>query len=102
MIQPMNDDAAATASTLPAPADLPTQCPETGAVLGATLDRLRNHEIRLGMSVYWVTTWPLEDGFGWSAKLGTVGGWVPGTRFDAVRDAIAELRSREQEATVAR
>jgi hypothetical protein len=52
-------------------------------------DTKRTHEVRVGMSLYWVETRPEADGFAWSA--GDRSGWAKGSRFDAVVDARKAL-----------
>lgn len=49
------------------------------------------HELRVGMSVYWVKTWPaMFDGLAghhWSGFGGRVCGWVAGPRTEALKAA---------------
>lgn len=86
----MND--AATATTLPPPIDLETTEPAADAA------GLRTDEVRNGMSLTWVRTWPVMNGYAWHFKGRGAAGWMRGDRYDALRAARAELRVR-QEAT---
>lgn len=52
---------------------------------------LRKHEVRIGMSLYWVDTWPEGHGFGYA--IGSMGpvGWTSGTRQAALAMARRHL-----------
>lgn len=63
-------------------------------------DERRTHEVRLGMSIYWVSTWPADDGGFWWSRGNAVGS-TPGTRLDAIIDASHVLRQREDEESAA-
>jgi hypothetical protein len=51
----------------------------------------KSHEVRIGMSVYWVTTTTDDDGCAWASA--NLSGRVAGDRFDAVAAARAALRA---------
>lgn len=57
------------------------------------------HELRLGMSLYWITTTPESvdgvDGHRWSGSIGRVGGWTAGDRSAALADAREAYAARE-------
>ncbi len=56
----------------------------------------RSHEVRIGMSLYWVRTWPMTNGHGWSALNGRVGGWCPYPNISvALSEAREALSARE-------
>lgn len=57
------------------------------------VDGKRTHEIRIGMSLYWAETWPAGEGWSWSTK--DLGGWVVGSRADAIADCREALRAHE-------
>lgn len=59
----------------------------------------RSHELRIGMSAYWVDVWPetIEGlkGHHFSALKGRVAGWTGGTAAEALKEAREALTARE-------
>ena len=64
----------------------------------ATDDQRRTHEVRIGMSIFHVITWPesVVDGMAghrWSDLPGRLTGWTAGSRRNAVAQAREALRA---------
>lgn len=58
----------------------------------------RQHELRVGMSLFWIQTWSEArdgcEGHRWSGSGGKLTGWVAGDRAAALVDARKAYMSR--------
>jgi hypothetical protein len=57
-------------------------------------DSKRTHEVRVGMSLYWVSTERVGEGYAWTAD--DLSGWTQLGRGAAVEQARVSLRERSR------